>query len=106
MIDNDQENLEEEIKCLMASKVGRRFFMRIMDRGRVFIQSSAGIDRNPSMTAYRNGGRDLALSIYQDAEDIDPQGLKDAYCEFINSREYERKQSEQQKGDDKWMTMM
>ena len=52
--EKDTDEMKDDIRYILSDERGRRFFFRLMERGRVFGMSGTMAHINPQQTAYLN----------------------------------------------------
>ncbi len=70
---NERDQELEDVKTILDTPAGVRFFIRLMDEGRVFSTSFTG----NSQTFFLEGHRNLALKFFNDVAEACPDKVAD-----------------------------
>lgn len=79
-----QKQNDDDMRVLLSSPAGRRFFFRILTQSGLYSSSYA---ESPTATAYNEGRRSVGLALMQEAQRVDPARYGVALREQLDAAE-------------------
>lgn len=92
-----QQQNDDDMRVLLSSPAGRRFFWRVLTQSGLYSSSYA---ESPTATAYNEGRRSIGLALMQEAQRVDPARYAVALREQLDAAELDAQQSAAKKAQE------